>query len=401
MGNVGLSFLKGKSVMFEGKLCAVTVPFAPNIMAARDEVSRIIQDIKINGFLRDEAGKLKVTQANEIIAEATDDAGHTLHVLVKDWETAIIEKLKNKNLSNALKQDLATNAAFKQLIQENEDLVTAWEVFETAGLHAKRVDAAELQKLSKIIKDNNLSLNSAVDAVRTAATRTIPAALASKLSQAGTSRLSTWLTGKSLRYVDEAGTVFTGANAEARILDKLNTQIGDNAVLDVLEDTRGRFLVQSERGAQTHKVVSVEKNITGNYVVHEYKPTYKSTANTNINADLSVNKLCQDYTTHGGIYLYPQSAMTNGQRNVVEITMTGNMTRDFRAANAAAGFASWGDDAPALGQVQYTWHHMDDFNPATGKCTMQLVDQAVHTRVTGMAHSGGVAQYQVYKQTGY
>jgi len=165
-GNVGVAFLKGKSVYFEGKLCAVGVPFVQNVAAAKDEVSRIIQDIRINGFLRDEAGKLKVTQADEIIAEATDGAGHTLHVLVKDWETALIENLKNKNLANALKQDLATNAAFKKLIQENEELVTAWEVLETAGLSAKRVDAAELERLRKLIKDNNLSIEAAVNAVK-------------------------------------------------------------------------------------------------------------------------------------------------------------------------------------------------------------------------------------------
>lgn len=165
-GNVGLAFLKGKSVYFEGKLCAVGVPYIQNIVAAKEEISRIIQDIRIKGFLRDEAGKLKVTQADEIIAEATDDAGHTLHVLVKDWESVIIAKLKNKDLQVVLKKDLAMNAAFKKLLEENEDLVDAWEAIHRAGYNALRTDANELTKISKLIKDNNLSLDAAVDAVQ-------------------------------------------------------------------------------------------------------------------------------------------------------------------------------------------------------------------------------------------
>ena len=165
-GNVGLAFLKGKSAMFEGKMCAIAVPFAPNIVAAKEEISRIIQDIRINGFLRDEAGKLKVTQADEIIAEATDDAGHTLHVLVKDWESVIIAKLKNKDLQVVLKKDLAMNAAFKKVLEENEDLVEAWEAIHKAGYNALRTDADELAKINKLIKDNNLSLDAAADAVQ-------------------------------------------------------------------------------------------------------------------------------------------------------------------------------------------------------------------------------------------
>jgi hypothetical protein len=45
-----------------------------------------------------------------------------------------------------------------------------------------------------------------------------------------------------------------------------------------------------------------------------------------------------------------------------------------------------------------TWHHLDDFNPITGECTMQLVESSVHQGlgVQGMAHSGSVAQWKSY-----
>ena len=39
---------------------------------------------------------------------------------------------------------------------------------------------------------------------------------------------------------------------------------------------------------------------------------------------------------------------------------------------------------------------MDDFDPKTGECTMQLVREDAHTRVPGMAHSGSLAQYKAY-----
>jgi hypothetical protein len=44
---------------------------------------------------------------------------------------------------------------------------------------------------------------------------------------------------------------------------------------------------------------------------------------------------------------------------------------------------------------------MDDFNPVTGKCTVQLVERTAHTTVEGMGHSGGTAQYRVYNGSGY
>jgi hypothetical protein len=47
-------------------------------------------------------------------------------------------------------------------------------------------------------------------------------------------------------------------------------------------------------------------------------------------------------------------------------------------------------------KVKYTWHHLDDFDPIFGECTMQLVRQEAHTGIFGMAHSGAVAQWKQY-----
>ena len=64
---------------------------------------------------------------------------------------------------------------------------------------------------------------------------------------------------------------------------------------------------------------------------------------------------------------------------------------DFHRANQKAGLT--GTKAPRGGWV---WHHMDDFDPVTGECSMQLVRANAHTNVSGMAHSGSVAQFKAY-----
>ncbi|MFV8356861.1 HNH endonuclease [Flavobacterium sp. XS1P32] len=229
----------------------------------------------------------------------------------------------------------------------------------------------------------------------------VPNSLITKLTQQGATELKAWTSGKSLSFVNEAGTVLTGANAEAKIFVKLETSIGSKAVLKTTTDTNGRLLVQTERGTNSNRVLSIEINKNGQVVVKEYAPSYKPTANTDIDVDLSKGMLAPDYTTKGGKYLYPKNSLQSGQNNVVEITMTGDMAKDFKAANEAAGFSSFGYKAPKLGEVQFTWHHLDDFNPITGKVSVQLVDQSAHTKVVGMGHSGGVAQYKTFNGSGY
>ena len=229
----------------------------------------------------------------------------------------------------------------------------------------------------------------------------VPNSLITKLTQSGAIKLKAWTTGRNLNFVDNAGNILTGANAEAKIFEKLEISIGSKAVLETTTDANGRFLVQTERGTNSNRVLSIEINKNEQVVVKEYAPSYKSTANTDIDVDLSKGMLSPDYTTKGGKYLYPKTSLQLGQKNFVEITMTGDMAKDFKAANEAAGFLNFGYKAPKLGEVQFTWHHLDDFNPVTGKVTVQLVDQSAHTKVVGMGHSGGVAQYKTFNGSGY
>lgn len=82
-------------------------------------------------------------------------------------------------------------------------------------------------------------------------------------------------------------------------------------------------------------------------------------------------------------YLYPAG---KGQRSVVEILLTGSRRADFKLANKLGGFADKPDG--------YTWHHVGDFNPATGTATLELVRTGAHTAT--YPHSGSVAQYEKF-----
>ena len=86
----------------------------------------------------------------------------------------------------------------------------------------------------------------------------------------------------------------------------------------------------------------------------------------------------------------------------VKIKLSGVRKTDERRANLAIGI---GRRVPR----GYTWHHLDDFDPVTGTCTMQLVKTEVHKKIfvtslkgqiqplyevliTG-EHTGGVAMW--------
>jgi hypothetical protein len=68
----------------------------------------------------------------------------------------------------------------------------------------------------------------------------------------------------------------------------------------------------------------------------------------------------------------------------VVIKLTGSRDRDFAAANAVANL-------PAVPK-DYVWHHVADFNPATGESTMQLVTKSAHN--ASKPHMGSVAQFE-------
>jgi hypothetical protein len=87
------------------------------------------------------------------------------------------------------------------------------------------------------------------------------------------------------------------------------------------------------------------------------------------------NGLCADFA--GTKYLYPAKGK---EKNIIKIKLTGNDYYDFKLANDLAGLSK-----KPLG---YTWHHLDDYDPITNTCTMQLVKTVIHTKTN--PHFGGV-----------
>ena len=88
-------------------------------------------------------------------------------------------------------------------------------------------------------------------------------------------------------------------------------------------------------------------------------------------------------------YLYP---IGPGQQNVVSVPLTGSYNGDFKAANERAGLTDYVPPG-------YVWHHVDDFNPVTGKATLELVERGAHNAV--IPHRGSVAQYSEYYGVDY
>jgi len=87
-----------------------------------------------------------------------------------------------------------------------------------------------------------------------------------------------------------------------------------------------------------------------------------------------------DFT--GSPDLFP---VKGNQLNIVEITMQGARGRDFTEAFKLAGISK----ADATG---YTWHHLNDFDPVSGKTTMQLVTTSAHEAT--FPHAGSVSQFE-------
>jgi hypothetical protein len=114
--DVGLAFLRGKSRMFEGKLCSINVPFAPNVVAAAEKMKDILKEIKLNGFLRDADGKVVFLKADEAIVMGEDAAGNIIPLVVKEaglyakfarideWISGIADATKRGQIEDMLKK---------------------------------------------------------------------------------------------------------------------------------------------------------------------------------------------------------------------------------------------------------------------------------------------------------
>lgn len=96
-----------------------------------------------------------------------------------------------------------------------------------------------------------------------------------------------------------------------------------------------------------------------------FNPNKEALKQKGIQLPVSKNGTSVDFA--GSEYLYP---VTGNQKNIVKIKMTGDELKDIKLANRLSGITKK--------PKNYTWHHLDDFDPINGTCTMQLVETKVH-----------------------
>jgi hypothetical protein len=90
----------------------------------------------------------------------------------------------------------------------------------------------------------------------------------------------------------------------------------------------------------------------------------------------------------GTEYLYPAG---EGQTSIVTIELTGSYAKDSALAYTESGIAPLGDG--------WSWHHLDDFDSATGMGTLQLVQRSAHEAT--YPHYGGAGQFRDSRGWGY
>jgi hypothetical protein len=265
--------------------------------------------------------------------------------------------------------------------------ITKWAAVKSAANNVKN-DATILPSVK-----NELKVSEIADGV---VNPNLVNSLKGKLTEPGYATLQAWKSGKTITTIDELGQTISGTQAEARLLTELDTKLGGSNILETVnENISKRLIIRTDAtGVGKVKVFTVEKNATGNYVINEYKATYIKGGQPGY-PPLSVNKTTPDFSLNSnGTWLHPQTA-----GNTIKIRVSGQMNTyqgvagDVQLANEAAGIT--GTTTPEF----YTWHHMDDFNPATGECTMQLVKTDIHNLCK--PHSGAVKQWENYTGNTY
>lgn len=106
----------------------------------------------------------------------------------------------------------------------------------------------------------------------------------------------------------------------------------------------------------------------------KFDPLKKALFDRGIKIKSSLRGLVPDFRSSVQ-YLYKR----NPKFGNIKIKLTGVDAQDFKAANKVANLK----ETPS----KYTWHHLDDYDPITGECTMQLVETKVHR--WSCPHKGG------------
>ncbi|HYC85213.1 MAG TPA: HNH endonuclease [Chryseosolibacter sp.] len=182
-----------------------------------------------------------------------------------------------------------------------------------------------------------------------------------------------------------------GDNIPPKAVDDLLTNLNGKTIERTFEDAQGRLVTVTQSTSSVRTVVTVEKTVTGEIKSFKYTNGYNQAGQAG-KPPVSENGLAPDFSNKPAS-LYPT---VGNEKNIVKIKLSGKRQGDdgdFHRANQAANLP--GTTAP----TNYTWHHLDDFDPETGEATMQLVKTTDHVGTT--PHTGSVKQYENYKGTTY
>ncbi len=180
------------------------------------------------------------------------------------------------------------------------------------------------------------------------------------------------------------------------VADDLLSNLNGKTIERTFEDAQGRLVVMTESSLSTRRVVTVEKTASGEIKSFKYTNAYNKAGQPG-KPPISVNGLTPDFSGNPD-WLFP---VTGNQKNIVRIKLTGKRNGvggDFDLANKAANLkdlvpsGKWKPD-------DYTWHHLDDFDPVTGESTLQLVKTVDHQGA--LPHSGSAKQWSNYTGQAY
>lgn len=101
---------------------------------------------------------------------------------------------------------------------------------------------------------------------------------------------------------------------------------------------------------------------------NKFNPKKNKLLSNGYKVPLSKNGITADYASTK--YLFP---VKGNEKNIVRIKLTGSRYNDDKLAYELSGIRLTDKISK-----DYVWHHMNDFDPKTGTCIMQLVERKAH-----------------------
>lgn len=179
------------------------------------------------------------------------------------------------------------------------------------------------------------------------------------------------------------------------VFQRINTDLIDGMGQMIFRGKPGEMFSYLEHYIAT-------RNMTQDGLAHYYRSVLDDIEAPTVN-DYNPKKLLDDYgidVPPGQTGLSPDlkshAYTTESFTGEVKIKMSGSRGVDEMLANKLAKEISGLDPIPS----GYVWHHLDDFDPLTLECTLQLISQNLHNDMID-AHIGSVRIWEKFFKVKY